>query len=123
MNITIDFRHPWSVLDKVAHIQREDLKGKQARRVVSAARAELNKEVYSSLFASYTSWCELHKGNIDTWNKARKERARLEELCRRYEPRTYTVKELDDLTPAEWAEIVPWELDMLSDYERKKYGV
>lgn len=126
MNITIDFRHPWSISDKVARIERNDLNGKQARRVLHAARAQLSRDKYSSLFASFAWWCRSYAGEIDPlgdWLKACEERRKLEELCRRYEPRTYTEKELDDLTRAEWDEIVPWELDMLDDFQRARYGV
>jgi len=126
MNITINFRHPWSMLDKVAHIQREDLNAKQARRVLAAARGILAQHKYQSLYASFSWWCKWYAGEKDPlgdWEKARKERDKLEALCRKYEPRTYRVKELDDLTRDEWNEVVPWELDLLSDYQRKKYGV
>lgn len=123
MHITIDFRHPWSDMDKVARIQREDLTGKQARRVIQAAKAQLSRGVYSSLYVDYPRWCSRYSGNLDDWDKACKERFRLEELCRRYEWRTYTTKELDELTAAEWAEIAPWYLDMLNEFQRKRYNV
>lgn len=126
MNITIDFRHPWSDMDKVARIEREDLNGKQARRVVNAAKAELNKWRYLSLYANYSWWCTQYAGKNDPlgdWLKACEERSKLEALCRRYEPRTYTEKELDDLTRDEWDEIPPWDIDFLSDNQRAKYGV
>lgn len=123
MEITIDFAHPWSDIHKVARIQREDLNGKQARKVLHVARALLSSNRYASLYVDYSYWCKCYEANLDTWTKYCKERARLEELCRRYEPRTYTVKELDDLTRDEWNEIAPWEFDLLSDFERARYGV
>lgn len=124
MKISLDFRHPWSDLDHVAHIQREDLNGKQARRVISAAEEQLSKGVYSRLYADGYSWdFGNSKDPIGDWRKACEERRRLEALCERYEWRTYTVKELDDLTREEWDCIDPWELCLLSDFERAKYRV
>lgn len=126
MNITIDFRHSWSISDKVAHIERTDLNGKQARRVLYAAHAQLSKHKYFSLYSDFSWWCRNYAGEKDPlgdWLRACKERDKLEALCRKYEPRTYRVKELDDLTREEWQEIAPWELDMLSDFQRAKYGV
>lgn len=126
MKISLDFRHTWSDLDHVARIQREDLNGKQARRVISAAKAQLSQGKYASLFSDYEWWCQQNAGSHDPlgdWLKACKERRKLEELCRRYEWRTYTEKELDDLTREEWDCVDPWDLCLLSDFERKRYGV
>lgn len=123
MNITIDFRHTWSDIDHVAHIQREDPVGRQARKVLAAAKAQLSRDIYSSVFANYSHWCKKYSGSLDTWHKTCEERRNLEEVCRRYEPRTYTVKELDELTRDEWNCVDPWDIELLSDFERKKYGV
>lgn len=127
MKISLDFRHPWSDLDHVAHIQREDLNGKQARRVIEAAEAELGKSIYRNLYCSFWDWKQAHAKNaadpLSEWEKAVQERYRLEALCKRYEWRTYTEKDLEDLTPEEWECVDPWDICILSDFERKRYNV
>lgn len=148
MKITIHFRHPWSDLDHVAHIQREDLNGKQARRVLAAIDEERTRlglylpcaldleSIWASLVdykIPFPAWPgteaddEDNKRNWRVLDKVYKaltaEQDNLDRLRRYYEPRTYSVKELDDLTREEWAQIEPIQIDILRDEERELYGV
>lgn len=148
MNISIDFRHPWSISDKVAHIERTDLNGKQARRVLAAITEEQSRlgldlpraldleSVWDRLVdykLPFPAWPDTEaddEENGRNWKALDKvyrtltaEAYELDRLRRYYERRTYRVKELDDLTREEWQEILPWELDMLNEFQRAKYGV
>lgn len=137
MRITIHFRHTWSMLDKVAHVQREDLAGKMAVRVINAINARLSEitipcttdsaRLWTGYVAqdsaeTFPAWNDYTPENLAKWDRLRnartrynKERAELEALIRYYEPRTYITKELDDLTADELRAIDDTDAELLPD--------
>lgn len=139
MKVTINFRHSWS-FERIARIQREDLAGKMAVRVVNAINMRLSEIAIPSTADSVTLWdCYVARNSADTfpewpteendtpeqrdkWDRlsnARRryhdERVELETLKRYYEPRTYTTKELDDLTADELRAIDDTDAELLPD--------
>lgn len=136
MKISIDFRHSWS-FDRVARIQREDLAGKMAVRVVNAINARLSEiaipcntdsvrlwigYVAQDSAETFPAWNDYTPENLAKWDRLRnartsynKERIELETLKRYYEPRTYYTKELDDLTAEELQAIDDSDAEFLPD--------
>ncbi len=140
MKITIDFRHTWS-FDRVARIQREDLAGKMAVRVLNAINARLSEiaipygadsvrlwhgYVAQDSAETFPAWNDYTPENLAKWHrldKARarynKERVELEKLREDYEQRTYYTKELDDLTAEELRAIDDTDAELLPDRLQK----
>ncbi len=121
MNVSIAFRHPqeW---DRVAHVERTDHAGRMAQAVIRIAKELRHSDKYASVYADFGAWKERYNANLNDWTKATNERAELDRIIRYYEPRTYTVKELDELTDEELKAINDYEAEILPSYlqERRK---
>lgn len=126
MKIIIEFRHPWSICDRVARIERTDKAGRMAQAVIRIAKELRHSDKYSSVFASYEKWTRKYSANpaksLDEWEKATDERSELDRIIKFYTPDTYTVKELEDLTPEELHAISDTEAELLPAWlqERRK---
>lgn len=126
MKITIDFKHSWSILDRVARIERTDHAGRMAQAVIKLATEIRYSDKYSSVFADYAKWtskyCADPAKNLDEWSKAIAERAELDRLIKFFTPDTYTVKEFEDLTPEELHAISDTDAELLPAWlqERRK---
>ncbi len=112
MKVSIAFRHPqgW---DRVAHVERTDHAGRMAQAVIRIAKELRRSHKYAYVYADYGAWKERYHADMDDWKKATNERAELDRIIRYYEPRTYTVKELEDLTDEELKAIEDYEAEIL----------
>lgn len=119
MKITIAFRHP-QAWDRVAHIERTDTAGRMAQAVINIAREIRYSDKYSSIYADFSKWTERYNATLDDWKKATQERTELDRIIRYYEPDTYTVKELDELTDEELRAISNDEAEILPSYLQER---
>ena len=119
MKITIAFRHP-QAWDRVAHIERTDTAGRMAQAVIRIAREIRHSDKYELIYADFSKWTERYNATLDDWRKATEERDELDRIIRYYEPRTYTVKELDDLTDEELRAIDDFEAYVLPSYLQER---
>ena len=107
-------KHPWSLLDRVACVERTDLTGKFAVKMIATIDKIMKEKGLHDLYADTHRWMERYHASLDGWLAACNERRRLEALRKRYEARTYRVKEIEELTVAEWSRL---ELEDLMWFE------
>ena len=108
-------KHSWSILDKVACVERTDLTAKFAAKMVRIIDEQMQQERIRDLhnLLGY-QWKDRYHATSAEWAAMLREKHRLELLRARYVERTYRVKELEELTVAEWSRL---ELEDLMWFE------
>ena len=109
-------KHSWSFLDKVACVERTDLTAKFAAKMVQIIDEQMKQGIFADLHNLHGyQWKDRYHLTGADWVRANREKHRLELLRARYESRPYRVKELEELTVAEWSRI---ELEDLMELMR-----